>query len=98
MKLIYGTLLGVVLFFNKLKGILVDIGFKLKEYDECIFNKMINGDQFTIQIHVDSLKLLHVQQDELNKIIDQLNDVFGSKGELLKASYGTKLQVFGNDH
>ena len=67
---IYGTLLGAILFYNKLKGVLVDMGFKMNEYDECTFNKMINGYQCTIQMHVDNLKLNHVQQEELNKIIN----------------------------
>ena len=80
MKTIYETLLGAILFYNKLKGVLVDMGFKMNKYDGCTFNKMINGYQCTIQAHVDDLKLSHVHQDELNKIIDQLNDVFGSGG------------------
>ena len=63
------------------------MGFQTTEYDECIFNKTINGYQCTIQVHIDDLKLSHVQQDELNKIINQLNDVFGSDGDLLTASY-----------
>ena len=51
----YGTLLGVVLFYNKLKGVLVDMGFKMNKYDECTFDKMINGYQCTIQMHVNDL-------------------------------------------
>ena len=54
--------------------------------------------QCTIQMHLDDLNLLYVQQDELDKIINQLNDVFGSEGELLAASYGNNSQVLGNDH
>ena len=33
------------------------------------------------------MKLLHVHQDELNAFIDALNEVFGSDGDLLTASY-----------
>ena len=62
------------------------MGFQTNKYDECTFNKMLNGYQCTIQVHVDDLKLSHVQQEELNKIINQLNDVFGSDGDLLTAS------------
>jgi len=29
---IYGTLLGALLFYNKLKGVLVDLGFEINEY------------------------------------------------------------------
>ena len=42
-KTIYGTLLGAVLFYNKLKGVLTNMRFEINDYDECTFNKMING-------------------------------------------------------
>ena len=87
-KAIYGTLLGTVLFYNKLKGVLAKMGFEMNDYDECTFNKMINGKQCTIQFHVDDLKLSPQQQQELDNIIDHLNNIFGSKGKLLAASYG----------
>ena len=41
-KAIYGTLLGAVLFYNKLKGVLTKMGFEMNDYGECTFNKMIN--------------------------------------------------------
>ena len=41
-----------------------------------------------LQVHVDYLKMSFVHQDELNKIIDELNEVFGSDSDLLTASYG----------
>ena len=71
------------------------MGFQTNEYNECTFNKTINGYQCTIQVHVDDLKLSHVQQEELYKIIDQLNDVFGSDGDLLTASYGKIHEYLG---
>ena len=64
------------------------MGFKTNGYDECTFNKMINGYQCTIQVHVDDLKLSYLYQDELNKIIGALNEVFGSDGDLLTVLYG----------
>ena len=94
-KAIYGTLLGAVLFYNKLKGVLTKMGFEMNDYDECTFNKMINGKQCTIQFHVDDLKLSHLQQQELDNIIDHLNGIFGSEGELLAASYGKIHEYLG---
>ena len=72
-KEIYGTLSEVILFYKKLRGVLMNMGFQTNKFDECTFNKMINGYQCTIQVHVDDLKLSHVEQIELNKIINQLN-------------------------
>ena len=86
-KAIYGTLLGAIQFYQKIRGVLIDMGFKTNGYDECTFNKMINGSQCIIQIHVDDLKLSFVDQGELDKIIDSLNEVFGSDGDMLTASY-----------
>ena len=78
-KAVHGTILGAVLFYNKLKGVLTNMGFEMNDYDECTFNKMINGKQCTIQFHVDDLKLSYLQQQELDNIIDHLNDIFGSE-------------------
>ena len=94
-KAIYRTLLGAVLFYNKLKGVLTKMEFEINDYDECTFNKMINGKQCTIQFHVDDLKLSHLEQHELDKIIDHLNVIFGSEGELLAASYGKVYEYLG---
>ena len=60
----------------------------MNDYNECTFNKMINSKQCIIEFHVDDLRLSHLQQQELDNINDHLNDIFGSKGELLTASYG----------
>ena len=56
-KAIYGTLFGAIQFYKKIRGVLMDMGFKTNGYDECTFNKMINGSQCTIQVHIDDLKL-----------------------------------------
>ena len=47
-KVIYGTLLGAILFYNKLKGVIEELGFEVNDYDECTFNKMVEGIQCTI--------------------------------------------------
>ena len=68
-KAIYGTLLGAIQFYKKLRGVLTDMGFKTNGYNECTLNKMITGYQCTIQVHVDDLKFSYLHQDELDKII-----------------------------
>ena len=96
-KAIYGTLLGAISFYKKLRGVLMDMGFKTNGFDECTFNKMIDGYQYTIQVHVDDLKLSFVRQNELDKIIAALNKIFGSDGDLLTASYGKVNEYLGMD-
>ena len=41
-RAIYGTLFGAILFYKKLRGVLMDMGFQTDNFDECTFNKMIN--------------------------------------------------------
>ena len=65
----------------------MDMDFKTNGYNECPLNKIIKGYQCTIKVHVDNLKLSFVRQDELDKIIAALNEIFGSDGDLLTASY-----------
>ena len=86
-KAIYGTLLGARLFYDKLRGFLESIGYEANNYDECTFNKMINGKQCTIQFHVDDLKMSHVDQSVLDDLINKLNAEFGEIRKLA-ASYG----------
>ena len=71
------------------------MGFQTNKFDECTFNKMINRHQCTIQVHMDDLKLSYVQQDELNKIINQQKEVFGTDGDMLTASYGRIIKHLG---
>jgi len=44
-KAIYGTLLGAVLIYKKLKKQLEDWDFEQNPYDECTFNKMVDGER-----------------------------------------------------
>lgn len=76
-KAIYGTLRGALLFYEKLTGHLKEWDFEQNPYDECAFNKMINGEQLTVLLHVDDLKVSHNDQQVLDDFIKQLNGVFG---------------------
>ena len=58
-KAVYGTLLGANIFYNKLSKHLTDQKFTQNEYGMRTFNKMVNGEQITVQFHVDDLKVSH---------------------------------------
>ena len=73
-KAVYGTLLGVIIFYNKLSKHLTDYGFIQNEYDMCTFNKMVNGEQIMVQFHVDDLKVLHKEQTVLEDFLKDLRD------------------------
>ena len=65
-RALYGTILGVKLFYNKLSLELVKLEFEQNPYNKCTFNKMVNGEQLTIVFHVDNLKASHKQQAVLD--------------------------------
>jgi hypothetical protein len=87
-KAVYGTLLGAILFYEKLSKQLVDWGYEPNCYDRCTFNKMIDGNQITIQFHVDDLKISHVKQSVIDSVLADLNDEYGTKKKPLSATTG----------
>jgi hypothetical protein len=76
-KALYGTLQAALLFWKELSAYLIEQGFVLNPYDNCVANKTIEGTQCTILWHVDDLKLSHVKQEVLDGIIDTLNERYG---------------------
>ena len=39
------------------------MGYQKNEYDWCVMNNLVDGKQFTIILHIDNLKMLHVDSD-----------------------------------
>jgi hypothetical protein len=87
-KAVYGTLLGAILFYEKLTKQLEDWGYEPNCYDRCTFNKMINGSQVTIQFHVDDLKISHRDQSVIDEVLMDLNRKFGTTRKPLAATTG----------
>jgi hypothetical protein len=87
-KAVYGTLLGAILFYEKLSKQLVDWGYERNCYDRCTFNKMIDGNQITIQFHVDDLKISHIKQSVIDDVLNDLNNTFGTNKKPLAATTG----------
>jgi hypothetical protein len=57
-------------------------------YDPCTFNQIVNGEQVTVQFHVDDLKISHKEQSVLDVILNDLDLKFGAKKKALTASTG----------
>jgi hypothetical protein len=76
-KALYGNLQAALLFWKDLLGALLEWGFELNPYDQCVANKMIKGKQCTILWHVDDLKISHVDKTVVSNIIDILNEQYG---------------------
>ena len=71
-KAVYGMLLGAIILYNKLSKHLTDHGFVQNEYDMCTFNKMVNGEQISVQFHVDNLKVSYKEESVLEGFLGDL--------------------------
>jgi hypothetical protein len=80
-KCLYGTLHASLRFWKDLSGVLQEWGFALNEYDKCVANKLIRGNQCTILWHVDDLKISHAEPEVVTMIISQLSERFGKMSE-----------------
>jgi hypothetical protein len=76
-KALYGCLRSALLFYLKLVGDIESQGFALNPYDPCVANKVINGTKFTVVWHVDDIKMLHVDEKEVSKLITWLKSIYG---------------------
>ena len=78
LKALYGTLRATRLFWQKLSKQLIDEwGFIPNKYDDCVVNKMVNGQQMTVVWHVDDLKVSHMDATEVEKFVQQMEETFG---------------------
>ena len=50
----------------------------------CTFNKMVNGEQITVQFYVDSLKVSHKNRAVLEDFLTNLRDEIGQEDELIE--------------
>ena len=83
LKALYGTLHTAHLFWQKLSKQLIDVwGFTPNKYDNCVVNKTINGHQMTVVGHMDDLKVSHVDVEEVDKFIMQIEETFGTDAPL----------------
>lgn len=58
-KMLYGMLRAAFLFYRKLRADLEDMEFEVNPYDPCVANKIVNGSQCAVVLHVDDLKVSH---------------------------------------
>eukprot|EP00957_Ditylum_brightwellii_P078671 5981757-Ditylum_brightwellii.AAC.1 len=76
-KALYGYLKSALLFYKRRVGNLQAYGFKINPYDPCVANKIVNGKQMTVCWHVDDLKISHVDDAEVTKILEWLEKTYG---------------------
>jgi Reverse transcriptase (RNA-dependent DNA polymerase) len=82
-KALYGTMQASLLFWNKFKGFLTDLGYEENPYDSCIVNKMINGKQCTVCWYVDDVKASHVEESVVEDLISKMQEEYGKEAPLM---------------
>ena len=86
-KALYGCIQSAKLWYDKLCELFSKDGYVKNDYDECMFNKMVNGVQCTIVFHVDDL--LITCQDE-GVMIDSLGVALKENFAAITVSRGNK--------
>jgi hypothetical protein len=90
-KAIYGTIEAALLFNIDLTTKLKDFGFKQNPYDPCVLNRMMHGNQVTVTIHVDDLKISSRSKQACEETIQYLTKMYKN----INVHFGKKLDYLG---
>ena len=77
-------------FYTKLRGDLEDKGSKINQYDRCVANKIVDGNQMTVIWHVDDLKVSHKKAEANTKFAKWMKTIYG---ENLQCTEGTYMNI-----
>jgi hypothetical protein len=91
-KAMYGTLDAAKIWYEKLTGVLHDMGFVSNKVDHCVLNKTVNGKQCTIMLYVDDLLVTCEDASTIAEVIKQLEAAF--EGDV-KSCYDRDLSYLG---
>jgi uncharacterized protein Yka (UPF0111/DUF47 family) len=75
-KALYGCIESAKLFYDHVHTTLTAMGFKRNGYDQCVFNKTINGKQCTIVVYVDDLMVSCVDVNIVEEVLAQLTKAY----------------------
>ena len=90
----YGCMKAAQLWWEDLSKHLVNnMGFTLNPYDNCVANKMVDGNQCTIIWHVDDLKISHKNRTVVENMIKQIEKKYGT----MSTNISNKLTYVGMD-
>ena len=76
-KALYGCVQSALLWYNLFSESLIEMGFVLNPYDQCVANCMIDGSQCTIAWYVDDTKISHRDPNVVTRIIECIEAKFG---------------------
>ena len=77
-KALYGCVQSAKLWYDKLCSILEANGYTKNDYDGCLFNKMVDGNQCTVAFHVDDLLITCKDINAIEQLEGMLKKSFSS--------------------
>ena len=77
-KALYGCLSSTLILYEKMVPYLKSRRFIINPYDPCVAYIMANGNHITITWPFNDLKTLHVDADEVTKVIDWMKGIYDS--------------------
>ena len=90
-KALYGCVQSAKLWHDHLSGALIEMGFARNPLDKCVFNKVIDGKQCTICLHVDDLLVTCELEEILESVFGQLRERYKD----VKINRGPKVSYLG---
>jgi hypothetical protein len=76
-RALYGHIMSGRLFWEHLSDALKDMGYVPNPDDLCVFNKDVNGKQCTVVLHVDDIKISHVEEKVVRGVVADLEKTYG---------------------
>ena len=75
-KALYGCIQSAKLFFEHLTGSLKKLGFTQNPYDACLLNKVVDGEQVTVIVYVDDVKISSKNKKLVDDTLQGLREVY----------------------
>ena len=75
-KALYGCVESAKLWYDHIANTLKSQGFAPNPIDICVFNKIVDGSQITVCIHVDDLMVTSVNNSACNELLRYLKNVY----------------------
>jgi len=91
LKALYGMIESALLWYLLYIEVLLKHGFELNPVDKCVANKIIDGKQCTIGLHVDDNMISHVKTSAVDDILKLIEGYFPG----LQIQTGRKLDFLG---
>ena len=78
-KTLYGYLRAALLFLLEVAKQLIDDGFLIDNYNLCVANKLVEGNQMNITWHADNLNISHNNPNRVTNILTHIEKLCSDK-------------------